>query len=85
MVGSPVLWSNIGGIAVGRVAGTLSASSSCEEFPNAEHDDYVDTLTQAMIYMRDARFLILEAAPIEEIKERDYHEERNARRNPYAN
>lgn len=31
-----------------------------EKFPNDEHDDYVDTFTQAMIYFRDGGFLELD-------------------------
>lgn len=60
------------------------ALTQCEQFPNAEHDDFVDTITQVMIYFRDAKLLVLESAPMDELTERDYAEERRARANPYA-
>lgn len=56
----------------------------CESFPNGEHDDGVDTLTQAIIYFRDAKFLELEAVPLEEVTERDYYGEAKRKRNPYG-
>ncbi len=69
--GKPVTWAR-------------AALLQCEQFPNAENDDYVDTITQAMIYFRDAQLLLLEQAPLEELLERDYVAERAARRNPYS-
>lgn len=45
-----------------------------EQFPNGEHDDYVDTFTQAIIYLRDAGQLELAALPDEQPDEIDYHE-----------
>lgn len=55
----------------------------CEEFPNAEHDDLVDTFTQAAIYLRDAGFLEIRSAPEEQPDELDYHALKG-RKNPYA-
>lgn len=52
-------------------------------FPNAEHDDYVDTTTQAIIYLRDAQFLELDKVPEDQPDEIDYHALRG-RANPYA-
>lgn len=58
-----------------------------ERFPVTEHDDYVDTFSQCMIYLRDAGWFDLpQAEEIEEEEfERDYHEiKRNSRHeNPY--
>lgn len=50
-----------------------------EHFPAGEHDDYVDTVTQCLIYFRDAGFLELDMAKEDEIEidEPDL-------RNPYA-
>ena len=39
----------------------------CEQFPNAEHDDYVDTLSQAMILMRDQGWFELAYAELDSI------------------
>lgn len=52
-----------------------------EQFPNGEHDDYVDTFTQAIIYLRDADQLELAALPDEVPDEVDYYEE-NRRHRP---
>lgn len=56
----------------------------CEKFPNAEHDDYVDTFTQAVIYLRDAGWFDLDRAADDEVEELDYHALRKAKQNPYA-
>ena len=48
-------------------------------FPNAEHDDMVDSMTQALIYLRDAGFLNLDA----DKWENDYVPPKE-RVNPYA-
>ena len=56
----------------------------CEQFPNAEHDDYVDTLSQAMILMRDQGRFELEMAEPDEIEEYDYEADRKRKINPYA-
>lgn len=50
-----------------------------EQFPNGEHDDYVDTFTQAVIYLRDAEQLQLAALPEEQPEEIDYYEQRHRR------
>ena len=52
-----------------------------EKFPNAEHDDFVDTLTQAMLYLRNAGLLQLEVAEEEETTEVEYKKKQG---NPYA-
>lgn len=57
--------------------------TQCEDFPNGEHDDLVDTFTQASIYLRDAQFLEIRVAPEEEPEELDYHALKG-RSNPYA-
>ena len=54
-----------------------------ERFPNAEHDDYVDTFTQALIFLRDSSLLELgyfEGDPVDEV---DYHAKKR-KENPYA-
>lgn len=53
-------------------------------FPNAEHDDYVDVFTQVLIYLRDGGWLELPQAAEDEVEERDYHAEKKAKVNPYA-
>lgn len=58
--------------------------SQCEQFPNGEHDDGVDTFTQAAIYLKDAGHLALPFVPDEEVKERDYAAERARKVNPYG-
>lgn len=54
----------------------------CGKFPNAEHDDYVDTFTQAMIYLRDEGWFELERAPEDEPEDVDYTNKKKV--NPYA-
>ena len=56
----------------------------CEKFPNAEHDDLVDTFTQAVIYLRDAQFFELEYAEPDILEEDDYHAKKLHRVNPYG-
>lgn len=56
----------------------------CRKFPVASHDDYVDTTTQAIIFLRAQGFFDLPAVPKEEAPDRDYHAERQRRQNPYA-
>ena len=56
----------------------------CGKFPNAAHDDYVDTFTQTMIYLRDAGWLELERASDDEVEEIDYHALKKRKVNPYA-
>ena len=52
-----------------------------EVFPNAEHDDYVDTFTQCMILFRDQGHFELGAADKDEIEEIEYTKKRS---NPYG-
>ncbi len=52
-------------------------------FPAAEHDDAVDTFSQAYIYFRDMRLLELPQAPYEYPEDRDYASERKRYENPY--
>lgn len=52
-----------------------------EVFPAGEHDDIVDTVTQALIYLRDTGFLELDVAEEEVDDEEDYSHKRG---NPYA-
>ena len=54
-----------------------------EMFDAAEHDDYVDTFTQAMIYLRDANYIELPEVLPDPSDARDYYKERKARVNPY--
>lgn len=53
-----------------------------ESFPNAEHDDYVDTYTQAMTFLRDGGYFEMPEAPLDEIEEYDYTKKKNV--NPYG-
>lgn len=55
-----------------------------ERFPNDEHDDFVDTFTQAMIYLRDGGWFELPKAEEDEVEGVDYHAKRKAKANPYA-
>jgi predicted phage terminase large subunit-like protein len=48
-------------------------------FPNGEHDDLVDTMSQALIYLRDARMLT-----IDDGKYKDEYVRPIERSNPYA-
>ena len=51
-------------------------------FPEVRNDDYVDTLTQALRYLRDAGFIDIDPPP-DELDE-DYVEYAKSRRvNPY--
>lgn len=53
-------------------------------FPNTEHDDLVDTMTQALIYLMDIGELRLPEAAEELPASRDYAAAKRARRNPYG-
>lgn len=55
----------------------------CEQFPNGEHDDLVDTFTQATIYLRDQGFLELPEIPQDVPEEYDYTEKKR-KPNPYG-
>lgn len=57
----------------------------CQFFPNGEHDDYVDTMTQTILYMRDSGWITLH----DRIEPKDPYAEDEAetsrrRTNPYA-
>jgi predicted phage terminase large subunit-like protein len=54
-----------------------------EQFPNGEHDDLVDTFTQAAIYLRDAELLELDTVDEEPPEDIDYHERTKRAGNPY--
>lgn len=54
------------------------------KFPNAEHDDYVDTFTQCMILLRDQGRFELAFAVADTVEEKDYHAEKKRKVNPYA-
>lgn len=49
-------------------------------FPLVEHDDYVDTFSQALRYLKDQGYLTMDEAEEEE----DYADEPTRSRNPYA-
>jgi predicted phage terminase large subunit-like protein len=55
-----------------------------EQFPNAEHDDYVDSLSQCIIYLRDDGWFEMPFAALDEIDEIDYHALKKRKENPYA-
>jgi predicted phage terminase large subunit-like protein len=57
----------------------------CIAFPNGEHDDMVDTLTQALIYLRDISLLQLDFVAPELPETTDYHDRKHKRLNPYGN
>jgi predicted phage terminase large subunit-like protein len=52
------------------------------KFPVAEHDDYVDTFTQAIIFLRDAGWFELPQAEDDVEEERDYSSKKKV--NPYG-
>ena len=54
------------------------------KFPNDEHDDYVDTYTQVLTFLRDGGQLELPETDQDEVEEEDYVAKRKAKRNPYA-
>jgi predicted phage terminase large subunit-like protein len=54
------------------------------KFPNAEHDDYVDTLTQAIVFLRDARYFDLPYFAGDPVEEKDYYAEKRRKVNPYT-
>ena len=55
----------------------------CEQFPNGENDDLVDTFTQAAIYGHRTGLLELPEVPADPVTERDYHAEKRPP-NPYG-
>lgn len=58
--------------------------SQLQKFPNDEHDDMVDTFTQAMIYLRDLGKFELDEAELDEIEEVDYYTSKSVKINPYS-
>lgn len=58
--------------------------TQCEQFPNGELKDLVDTFTQAMIYLRDTNMLELPETDPDEIEDIDYNALRRAKTNPYG-
>jgi predicted phage terminase large subunit-like protein len=66
------------------VAWAQKMMDELEQFPNGEHDDYVDTFTQASIYLQRSEHLLMPKVPKDEILEKDYEEERRKKTNPYA-
>jgi predicted phage terminase large subunit-like protein len=56
----------------------------CEQFPNGEHDDLVDTFTQSSIYLQRAGWLELPVVTEEAPSEVDYHAAKAKKVNPYG-
>lgn len=54
-----------------------------EQFPNGEHDDFVDTFTQAALYLQRSEHLLMEKVPRDVIEEKDYEAEKKRKVNPY--
>jgi phage terminase large subunit-like protein len=54
-----------------------------EQFNKAEHDDYVDTFTQAVLFFKMSGMLVLPAVPQDAPKEKDYNAARKRGQNPY--
>jgi predicted phage terminase large subunit-like protein len=54
-----------------------------KEFNKAEHDDYVDSFTQAVIYLKNTGWLTLPAVPPGLPAARKYGRDRDRRSNPY--
>ena len=52
------------------------------KFPVTDHDDYVDTFTQAIIYLKDEGWFELPAAEDDPIEEVDYA--KRQKQNPYG-
>lgn len=53
-----------------------------EVFPNGAHDDTVDTMTQALIYLKDSGWIA--SGEYEEEEEAEYADDRRVRKNPYG-
>lgn len=54
------------------------------KFPNAEHDDYVDTYTQALTLLRDQGRFELAFAEEDEVEDVDYAALKKQKANPYS-
>ena len=57
---------------------------SLEQFPNGEHDEDSDCLSQALMMLRDMHLIDLDFVPPDELEERDYARERRQNQNPYG-
>jgi predicted phage terminase large subunit-like protein len=55
-------------------------------FPETTHDDFVDMCTQALRYLRDAGWLVVDPPPREDYDEEDFEDSGRSRKkaNPYA-
>jgi predicted phage terminase large subunit-like protein len=54
-------------------------------FPNTDHDDFCDAMSQALRYLRDAGFLNIDPPPPDYLDDDDYMDAGvNRRENPYA-
>lgn len=54
-------------------------------FPTkGEHDDYVDTFSQALALLRDQNWLVLQQDVVEDDFEEDYYEKKKSNVNPYS-
>jgi len=58
--------------------------SELEKFPNAARDDYTDSFTQAIIFLRDGGWFEMPVVEEEEVEEVDYYQKKRTYRNPYA-
>lgn len=56
----------------------------CELFDRAEHDDYVDTFTMGMYYLKQSDWFELPEAAPDEVEEVDYAALKKRAMNPYA-
>jgi phage terminase large subunit-like protein len=53
-------------------------------FPDTTHDDFVDSTTQALRFLRDASWLDIDPPPPDDWDEDDYVDTGRRRENPYA-
>jgi phage terminase large subunit-like protein len=53
-------------------------------FPESTRDDYVDSCTQALRYLRDSGWLEIDPPPRDDWDEEDYVDSGRTRENPYA-
>jgi predicted phage terminase large subunit-like protein len=56
----------------------------CSYFPVGEHDDYVDTLSQCLLYLRDASFVVLQERTYDPDEDPDAEHRKRRAGNPYA-
>ena len=57
--------------------------TALEQFPNGDHDEDADCLSQAATYLRDSGQLDMQRVPDDVIEELDYHKNK-PKRNPYG-